>query len=432
MLKECVKIVAFSEGSLSAAAAASRISTTAGDALTAFGKSGNREKDLKLVGKVLSSGHNTVIEHAWFTLAFNDVSVLAEQAMIEHRLAAYTVKSRRYVNFSGAGYLVPEGMNEEKQAAYQAHMDRLFSDYTRLTELGVPCEDARFVLPYCFRSNFIMSVNARELSQIVGEMTSGRLSVYPELRRLGEQLKTQLEECFPGVMNAYVKPAFPPEALPRTEKINDPAPARQETLLAFAPEDPEAILNTAMAFNGHESLTYKQLVRSERPRELEMLNYTFRVNDVSLACVTHFTRHRIQSLLVPAVVKALEKNAYVLPDTIRQNPQALEIYTAAFRDNAEAARAFLGDTEVLPYFALAGNTVDLLFGMNARELRHFLRLRTCTRAQWEIRASAREMLALLVENFRDLFRHYGPSCAVLGYCPEGRLSCGRIQKSEEN
>ena len=72
-----------------------------------------------------------------------------------------------------------------------------------------------------------------------------------------------------------------------------------------------------------------------------------------------------------------------------------------------------------------------MFGMNARELLHFLRLRTCTRAQWEIRDASNDMLRLLRGDFPALFACYGPSCAVLTYCPEGRLSCGRIQKTED-
>ena len=83
------------------------------------------------------------------------------------------------------------------------------------------------------------------------------------------------------------------------------------------------------------------------------------------------------------------------------------------------------------YCALSGHTADLLFGMNARELLHFFKLRTCERAQWEIRAVARQMLAQLRACEGGLFDGYGPSCLVTGRCPEGRLSCGRPRKRGE-
>ncbi|MBR4235904.1 MAG: FAD-dependent thymidylate synthase [Clostridia bacterium] len=424
------QIVSFGEGGISASAAASRISTGAGTALDAFSKSVSRDRDIKLIGKVLSSGHNTVIEHAYFTVAFNDVSVLTEQLMIEHRLAAYTVKSRRYVDFTGAGYVIP-ALAPEKESAYRTHMDYLFGVYTKLLELGVPREDARFVLPYCFRSNFIMSVNARELAHIIRQMTEGRLSLYPEIKLLGEELARQLDALFPGVSGADVKRTGEPEKLPVIKRVGAPVPARQETSIVHAPADAEKLLKTALEFSGRADVKYSQLIRSERPRELEMLNYVFRVKDVSLACVTHFTRHRIQSLYVPAPVCALTKNAYVLPESISSKPEALALYAEAFESNARAAAGFTDDTALLSYFALAGNTVDIMFGMNARELLHFLRLRTCTRAQWEIRDASNDMLRLLRGDFPALFACYGPSCAVLTYCPEGRLSCGRIQKTED-
>ena len=421
-------IIGFSESGINAGAAASRISTGAGTALDAFGKSGNKEKDVKLVGKVISSGHTTVIEHCYFNIAFNNVSVLCEQLMIEHRLAAYTVKSRRYVDFSGAGYVVPEGLGE-KEEAFRAHIDSLFAAYDKLLALEIPREDARFVLPYCFRSNFIMSVNARELSHIVNEMTAGRLSVYPEMVYLGTMLTKQLDEVFPGISNAEKKRIHAPAPLKSVDQIGEPALAEQNIEIVSAPVHPEELLASAMAFEGAASI--KDYVHSDRPRALEMLSYGFLAKDVSLATVTHFTRHRIQTLMVPEVATSLIKNHYILPETVAANAEAKAIYLEVFEKNAAFAQEFAGDPLMLSYLALAGNTVDLLFGMNARELLHFLRLRTCTRAQWEVRGYSREMLALLRKSFPELFKFYGPSCAVLGYCPEGRLSCGQPQKVEE-
>ena len=431
MDKASVNIIGFNPEGISAAAAAGRISTGEGTALDAFAKSGDREKDLKLIGKVLSSGHNTIIEHIYLTVAFNDVSVLTEQMMIEHRLAAYTVKSRRYVDFTGAGFLVPEGLEGEKREKYVSHMESLFGCYEKLLSLGVPREDARFVLPYCFRSNFIMSANAREMLLVAGSMTTGRLSVYPEIRRLGEMLLSRIQELFPAAVKALGHQGKEAPTLDGIPCVGAPCEVTGKAELFSAPADAQKLLKSALAFGGQADMPLKQLVRSERPRALEMLCYGFRMKDVSLAGITHFTRHRIQSLIVPRPMDALVKNAYVLPATVRQNPEACRLYTEAFAQNARAAREFLDEPALLSYFALAGNTLDILFNMNARELTHFLRLRSCTRAQWEIRALANEMIALLMDDYRDLFKYYGPSCAILGYCPEGRLSCGKLRKPEE-
>lgn len=71
----------------------------------------------------------------------------------------------------------------------------------------------------------------------------------------------------------------------------------------------------------------------------------------------------------------------------------------------------------------AGVTCRLLLTMNARELRHFLSLRMCGRAQWEIRELAQRVFVQVEEKAPNLFRNAGPGC-VRGTCPEGRRSCG--------
>ena len=154
-------IVVENREALRVAAASARISTQQGTALEILEKSLGDEKDLRLIDKVLSSGHKSVIEHQTFSIAFNDVSVLAEQFLIEARLASFTVKSRRYVDFGAAGYVVPDGLTAAQRARYAAAMEARFDDYQRLMALGVPKEDARFVLPYCLRSNFFMTLDAR-------------------------------------------------------------------------------------------------------------------------------------------------------------------------------------------------------------------------------------------------------------------------------
>ena len=77
---------------------------------------------------------------------------------------------------------------------------------------------------------------------------------------------------------------------------------------------------------------------------------------------------------------------------------------------------------------VSGHEIDLMLTMNAREIVHFMKLRTCRRAQWEIRGVAWRMLEALRESCPEIFGGIGPSC-VYGKCPEGRMSCGKPYKS---
>lgn len=412
---------------LRTAAASARISTREGTALEIFDRSAGDEKDLNLLNKVLSSGHKSVIEHQTLTIAFNDVSVLAEQFLIECRLASFTVKSRRYVDFGAAGWVRPEGLTAAQAEAYDALMAERFEDYRRLMALGIPKEDARFALPYCLRSNFYMTLNARELIALVCAMLYGRGRGFVEIESLGAQLKAQFDALYPGVIDREAPrfPKYAPQPAPQT--ICEGTARQGGAALLSAPADARALLHSAMAFSMRfPEGDLRALLTDARPRELETISYTFRIERVSLACLTHFTRHRMASLLIPPVAEALASGDYVLPETVKAVPEAEAIYRHAFEEQAQKAREM--PEAALPYCALSGHEIDFLLTMNARELQHFMKLRTCRRAQWEIRGVAWRMLDLLRQSEPALFNHYGPSCAY-GPCPEGRMSCGRPHKS---
>lgn len=61
--------------------------------------------------------------------------------------------------------------------------------------------------------------------------------------------------------------------------------------------------------------------------------------------------------------------------------------------------------------------------MNFRSLIHFFEERLCTRAQWEIREVAEQMLKICVRHYPSIFEHVGPKCTRLKFCPEAR-PCG--------
>ena len=432
------RILIFNPEALRVVASSARISTQQGTALEIYDRGGEREKDLKLVGKVLASGHKSVMEHQTLSVAFNDVSVLVEQFVIEFRLASFTVKSRRYVDFSDAGYVIPEDMSGAVREIYAARTEALFGCYERLLEMDIPKEDARFVLPYGFRSNFYMTLNARELMHMVAAMLRGRGSRVPELRRLGMQLKAQFDEIYPGAIDAELNHA-PAEIDEGAAGPLFAGCAREaEVRLIDSPADPVGLLDAAMRFgrrfSGCDAEGVRALIRDARPRELEALHYCFRIDNVSLACVTHFTRHRMLSMQLRHELSALAEGNYVLPASVAAQPEAQNLYMEAFSAQSDAAMRArdAGATGVqLAYFAMAGHMTSMLIGMNAREILHFAKLRCCNRAQWEIRGIARAMVELLNEtDARPIFRHFGPTCAVTGRCPEGPMCCGHPVRIE--
>ncbi|MCR4925433.1 MAG: FAD-dependent thymidylate synthase [Clostridiales bacterium] len=432
----------------------SRISHQDGDVIDIWEKSQDAEKNANLIPKIMRSGHTSTIEHMMFNIAFQNVSVVVEQFIIEFRLASFTVKSRRYVDFSNSGYFVPDFENNEYSEKYKEHMDKLFSTYQKLTEMGVPKEDARFVLPYCFYSNFICSVNARELLHMLKAMLFGRGSKYPEIKALGEQIYEQAKKHAPGVFS-YVE-TFEKEQKDfidlkefETEK---PYPLTAQSkfirLLSSTSDAHKVIAKTALTFettltdreidtilNDDENIDkiIKAVANSSRPRPLEFASYTFKLYNVSLSCITHIVRHRMQSIVIPSLTLA-NRRRYITPPCIEEKRELKAIYDEAFNSTAELYDELKKDgvsEENLVYCLLSGNTLDIVLNMNARELRLFLSLRTCNRAQWETREYATEMLKTLRNTCPLVFKYFGPSCVVEGKCPEGKLSCGKMAEMQK-
>lgn len=432
------KIVSWTSSGAEVCASAARISTTLGDALALFEKARNNPKNQDLIGKVVRSGHRSVIEHAVFSIALQNVSVFVEQYFIECRLASFTVKSRRYVDFSGLGYYVPPELEGGALTAYRGWMDGLFTAYQSLLDAGVPKEDARFVLPYAFCSNFYCTLNARELIELIRSIRHGRGRNVPELRAIAGQLTEQLGMLFPSLLPELDRPGgedaadFPAPLFSGGPVWVEEAGAGAAALLA-SPADPGGLLELACRAAHPETdrpFSLDGLMASPRPRELEQLSYTFAIRDVSLAGVTHLVRHRMQSVIVPPI-QTVDHSRFILPDTVRDNPAAWEIYRTVLTEACRTARGLLENPDLRPYghyFAVAGNMMDVMTTLNARELKLIIRLRTCTRAQWEIRHIALALLRILRAHYPALFDRFGPSCYLTGACPEGRFSCGRQEE----
>ena len=163
---------------------------------------------------------------------------------------------------------------------------------------------------------------------------------------------------------------------------------------------------------------------------LPHLNYTFAVEKISRACTHQLVRHRIASFSQQSqryiTVKRLDERI-VTPKSIGDN----EDYEKLIQQASEAYQKLV--TQEVPRedarFVLP-NAVEssLLMTMEGRSLMHFLGLRTCNRAQWEIRKLADMMLDQLREVEPSVFNKAGPYCYQLGYCPEGRHTCGKINE----
>ncbi|MBQ5754417.1 MAG: FAD-dependent thymidylate synthase [Oscillospiraceae bacterium] len=202
----------------------------------------------------------------------------------------------------------------------------------------------------------------------------------------------------------------------------------------------------------------KMLATMGHASPTEHASFTFAIEGVSRSLLAQITRHRIGSFSVQSQrYVRLEEFDYVTPPELAGIPELEEGYAQAMREEADHYKRLAdllkeGHTRRLMAEGLSEKEAakkaekmaiedarfvlpnacetKMIVTMNARSLNNFFRLRCCSRAQWEIRALAKEMLRLVYPVAPALFEAAGPAC-VCGPCGEGRMSCGRINEVRE-
>lgn len=198
-----------------------------------------------------------------------------------------------------------------------------------------------------------------------------------------------------------------------------------ELLQRHSKEDNERFVKM-LADMGHES-------------PLEHVSFTFAVEGISRACSHQLVRHRIASYSQQSqrYVELKETFEYVTPPeleksltyksvmkSVHENYVFLvglleERYVRQGMNKREANKKAIEDAR---YILPNACETKLVFTMNVRTLLNFFEKRCCSRAQWEIRDLANEMLKQCREISPILFNGAGATCNK-GYCKEGQMSC---------
>lgn len=162
---------------------------------------------------------------------------------------------------------------------------------------------------------------------------------------------------------------------------------------------------------------------------LEHASFTFGIEGISRVTSHQLVRHRVASFSQQSqrYVSHKERFAVVTPDSISANPEFLKMFDdqiaaihKAYADLVEAGVP----AEDARYLLPNATETKIIVTMNARELLHFFAVRSCNRAQWEIRAMSDMMLELVRPVAPLIFAKAGPGC-IYGKCPEGEMCCGK-------
>jgi len=187
------------------------------------------EKQETLIGHLLDHGHFGPFEHPQITFAVEGVSRSCMAQITRHRHVSFDVQSMRYVSFDdvdpadvreGELVVIPpsatdpdwvgrnqksgqidEEMVEERAEIFKDTIEHAVESYQNLLDLGMPPEDARFVLPIGTKVNMVMSMNARMLMH-VADMRAAADAQW-EIRGLTEDLLDIAADWCPITFDHY-------------------------------------------------------------------------------------------------------------------------------------------------------------------------------------------------------------------------------------
>ena len=178
--------------------------------------------------KEANRGHWGIWEHPSITFAVKNMSVVTERQLTRHRHLTFDIQSMRYVDFQDdKPYAMPvsltdiehstrgEGMiwkdmesdvpleeqdgdiesMEKARKLYYKGLDNASTVYNNMRELGVPKEDARYILPLGTQINVGMSGNGRTFLHVLNLRQRGDSQW--EIRDLSEMIVAELREWMP-------------------------------------------------------------------------------------------------------------------------------------------------------------------------------------------------------------------------------------------
>ena len=209
--KPVVNLISKPENMLKTVYTACRTCYSADYPINIYNSTDDKEKMLKLIERVISSGHYSTIEHIQVSFAISNVSRACTHQLVRHRHMSFSQKSQRYVKEKGQfDYIIPPTIekNPELKEKIENFMGEISKVYLEFTEAGIPAEDARFVLPNATSSSMVASLNLRELIHLAN-------------LRLCTRAQYEIRMLVKGMCDEIIKeePWLKPYLVPKCERI---------------------------------------------------------------------------------------------------------------------------------------------------------------------------------------------------------------------
>jgi thymidylate synthase (FAD) len=246
MIKPSVRLLKYLEDSPRIIASAGKQTLSPKEFREIYDKMSD-EKIEKWIMELIRRGHGSPLEHS---LYFFEVtcSRVASHQLVRHRIASYTQLSQRYsdkylrrlvkriadilslnipdkphtrrdfetyykiidkyllnehgfyelLSIIGEAFIVPPMIINRSDKGFLEDLIRSVREYYRLLSLGIPYEDARFILPQSIKTKIVVSMNARELLENFLPLRMCSHAQW-EIRYIAWQLWKQLVSIHPSI-----------------------------------------------------------------------------------------------------------------------------------------------------------------------------------------------------------------------------------------
>jgi thymidylate synthase (FAD) len=372
-------------------------------------------------------GHGAVLDQSSFAFQIEDAPRIVTLQLCQPQYLMHLQQSLRRAK-ADRGFYLPESIRASPFLdKVVSALDEAFALYEEMSAAGIPGEDARFVLPLYTKTNIVTTGDARELMHL--HHMSRKESMPAIVRHTIDKMIEEASVIAPHLMKERANNYEPLAWLPSSQ-LFAPSNLTMRAMVQENGKDKARLLNYGGIQISEEGIRRAVDERDEAElANLKHLHFTF-LAPMSIACLHQAIRQRTWDQSVETVYDAAARGSFVVPPSVKaredyrsrydiMNNKMLGLYHVLVSDGVPQQDAIGIVSHALMVY-------DLIH-VNGWNAIHSIGKRTCTEAQWEIRAIAKEMARNIDKENPALGKYAKPQGITYGRCPE-KKSCGLCTK----
>ncbi|MDG6939201.1 MAG: FAD-dependent thymidylate synthase [Nitrososphaerota archaeon] len=161
--------------------------------------------DHEAIKKVLESKgvhphKEALLRHMVYMFSIEDISRVTTHQLIRHRVASYDQESQRFSSASRESFVIPPSIAERPEAVklYDEALQVAAKTFEAMIALGVPKEDARYVMPHAIKTKLVMTLSGWSLKHIAELRTAPEAQW--EIRELVSKMYQMAADATPDLL----------------------------------------------------------------------------------------------------------------------------------------------------------------------------------------------------------------------------------------